>query len=116
MPKHVKLKGFARRCLLQNITCIVPFAVFFCAIWQGCKHEKTWMIAVGIVGGVCCIAIGFALSILQLRNVECPICGYVMREPLSHELTWRNNWRAPVMFYCPKCEIKWDTGMIEGGD
>ena len=24
--------------------------------------------------------------------------------------------RTAAVIYCPKCEIKWDTGMLEGGD
>jgi len=112
MPKRVKLKGFAGRCLRLNTVCVIPFAIFFCAVWQGFEHEKTWLIVVGFVGSFCSVAIGFAANILLLMNVKCPICGYVMREPLPSD--WQGRRRRAILFYCPKCEIKWDTGMMEG--
>ena len=114
MPKRVKLKGFLRRSLLQNIACFVPCAIFFCVLAKGSERGTRWMISVGAMGIVCCLATGFVLCFRQLRSVKCPVCGYVMRDPLPSE--WWGRCSVPIVFYCPECEIKWHTGMRDGGN
>jgi predicted RNA-binding Zn-ribbon protein involved in translation (DUF1610 family) len=46
------------------------------------------------------------------RSYRCPQCGAVIREPTLVNRSPGD----PIMYYCPKCRIEWNTRLRESGE
>jgi hypothetical protein len=104
-------RRFRNRYVLRNIILIVPPLVAFLLVWldRG-NFDFTFWLAIAFF--IAWIVAWIFLDAGMLRGYHCPSCGQGIRTETIPERTFGD----PIRFYCPKCDIEWDTGLRESDD
>jgi hypothetical protein len=110
MAQIRKVKGFGWRYLLGNLAYVIPMGFCLWVLWRSFSTASFgigfWL---GMAGFVICLILGIYLDVLRLRRFRCPEC---------HA---RLPWQPPKpgerwLYFCAKCDIIWDTGLIKPDD
>lgn len=109
MPVHKTDKSFHRRHFINFVAFGGPFVLvclFAIAAYQRGRTE--WFVSACVVGFI----IGVAGLMRQQRlssRYQCPQCG--ARLPYSPQGDDKR-----IQFHCARCDIIWDTRMMEGSE
>lgn len=106
--KKVKYKKFGRNYLIKNIYVIVPLiTLFFLVIYFRGKNNLLFYVSLSLLigGGIA----GTIWDIIRLKKFVCPRCGASISGPtIKHRKEG-----DPINYYCPVCDIEWETGLYE---
>lgn len=69
----------------------------------GAFHSRAFFAA-----GLLCFGVGFALQRMRFRQARCEQCGVMLKRQLKND--------SRVSFYCPTCDIVWETGTVQDGE
>ncbi|MBN1997617.1 hypothetical protein JW935_08705 [candidate division KSB1 bacterium] len=103
--------AFGRKYLLQNMPFFIVLALLFVIAWtHGEKQDVLFWISLFLfVAG--CIG-GLVWDKKRTTRFKCPQCGKLIRTPVVAERKGGD----PIDYYCPTCDIQWQTGLREAED
>ena len=106
MPVHKTDRSFAKRHLTNFIVFGVPF-MFVCsfAIIAHYEGRSDWFVGACVFGFI--IALAGLVRQCRLSRYHCRECGALL--PYSSQGEEKR-----IRFHCTRCDIIWDTGMMEG--
>lgn len=97
-------RGFAWRSLCRNALLSIPPLVVLCLLWPRWEAPDPafWLMAALFVLWIA----GWMLADLRLlRRYRCPTCGLAIRRPTIVD----RGPGDPVLYYCRRCDVEWDT-------
>lgn len=102
---------FTRRYVLRSMILLVPPLVAFVLLWRaGSRFDSAfWPAAIFFVAWIVAWII---LDAVMFRAYRCPSCGQRIR----HSTIRNRSAGDPIRYYCPKCDIEWDTGLREASE
>ncbi len=104
MPTRKLDPDFKRRYLANALIFGVPFL----AAWAGGFYfdDERWQLGSALTAGAIAL-VGLVRQERMFRRYRCPSCGE--RLPQSPCET-----NQPIEFFCPRCDVIWDSGMARG--
>jgi predicted RNA-binding Zn-ribbon protein involved in translation (DUF1610 family) len=103
-----KYRKFGIRYLLQNLILFVPLAALFVVAWSR-RNTLDAVFCICVTLFAAGVSAALIWEMRRLRNFTCPKCGTVIEGPtIKHRQA-----EDPVNYYCPKCDIEWETGLLE---
>ena len=107
MPVHKIDRSFRRRHFTNFVGFGVPFVL--AGLFAIAAHQRGWtpgFVSACVVGFVIGI-VGFGRQQRWSSRYRCPECGALL--PYSPE-----GEKKRIQFHCTRCDIIWETGMMEG--
>ncbi len=88
----------------------VPPLIALVLMWRGRSSSGSYWIAA--IFFLVWIAGWIMLEAVVLRTYSCPSCGHRIKGPTipSREAG------DPIRYYCPRCDVEWETGLSESGE
>jgi predicted RNA-binding Zn-ribbon protein involved in translation (DUF1610 family) len=108
MTERKDAKGFGRRYGRRNLLYFLPALVFLCIGWWSVERSGI-LLVISILGFLISILVGPVVEGRTLSRFKCPDCGKAIKAPTV-------NRPEPIIYYCDKCDIEWDTGMYIADD
>ena len=107
MPLHKLDTSFARRHLVNFVVFGIPFGlVCWFSIIAHQRGRIDWFVGSFVVGFAIALA-GLVRQQRQSTRYHCPECGALL--PLAPQGEDRR-----IKFHCTRCDVIWDTRMLEG--
>lgn len=102
---------FGRRYFVGNLLWFLPAAVafYFCV---GAVHDRGWRFWTPVAAFLIWIVFGMILDRFRLRVYRCPSCGRPIRKPTREQF----GAGTPRCYYCPDCNVEWDTCLRVSSD
>ena len=102
---------FKRRYVLGNLYYVVPALIAFGFAW---KYAEAGGPVLWIATGsfLACIVFGMVFDWFRFRAYRCPSCGRTIDRPTLKPV----GLGTPRHYYCPACNIEWDTGLRTPSD
>lgn len=107
-PARKDDRRFGARYLLRNTILAVLTAVAFWMAWTA-EGSRRW-VALAVFLGL--IVSWIAADFVLFRRYQCPQCGTAVRKPTAVNRSPAD----PILYYCPRCNIEWDTRLRESGE
>lgn len=106
--RKLKYKEFGIKFLIQNIILLIPLVLLFWFAWANVEQMNIffWVSAALFILAV---VSWMVWDRQRFKNFHCPECGMHILEPT---LKARKE-NDPVNYYCSKCDIEWETGLIQ---
>jgi len=106
--KKLPYRKFGDNYIRKEIFIVVPVILLFVliAFFSG----KNSFIAITLTILIILVSIiGTIWQTIRLKKFICPNCGKKISEPT---IKYRSE-GEPINYYCPNCDIEWETGLTE---
>jgi hypothetical protein len=108
LTKKVKYHRFGKRYIIQNLLLLFPLVILLAILWARWEHQDT-IFWVALFLFVAVVIGGFIWDRHRLKEFHCPRCGFHIPEPTIPQRRDGD----PINYYCPVCDIEWETGLFE---
>lgn len=108
--EKLKYKKYGKKYFIQHLFLSIPLLILFVIAWS---HWETldlifWS-CIGLFMGS--IVTGIIWDKRKFKNFHCPECGNLIAEPTIKDIQEYD----PINYYCPDCDIEWETGLSVPG-
>jgi predicted RNA-binding Zn-ribbon protein involved in translation (DUF1610 family) len=108
MPTRKRVSRFgAKYVLIQGVTAVPGFLALVAAVllfdWT---QVVFWLLAAAFAAAM---GLTVITHVRVLHSFRCPTCGKSIRRPTLV----RRQAGDPVVYFCDRCDVEWDTGLRE---
>jgi predicted RNA-binding Zn-ribbon protein involved in translation (DUF1610 family) len=103
-----KYHKFGNRYMFQNLILFIPGVYIFWQLWKLAEARYPAVIFYGAL--FLFLVVGWIIwDKIRFKSFHCPQCGTKIAEPtIKHRKE-----DDPINYYCPTCDIEWETGLHE---